>query len=310
MIEGESATVSRSGGRLSASRAVAAAYAVVILALIGHFGIYLSYALRAVRFPFQLDYGEGIIWQQAQMIPGQLMYGDITRLPFIVFHYPPLYHLVVRAITFASGDMLETGRAVSLFSTVLIAGLVAALAHDVIGAQSGRAVRRTGAAIAGLSVFCYYPVVFWSPYMRVDMLATALSVLGVWLFGRSLRHHWLLHVAVMTFVLAVYTKQSSIAAPLSVLLVSLLVDWRRALIAHGLGCLIGVTVLLVLTGMTNGGFLRHLVVYNLNRFSFAAVASEAYRNITPHAIFLIMAIGGIAAGWRGASARSGEGHPM
>ena len=40
-----------------------------------------------LAYPFG-DYGEGIVWQQALLIPGPRMYGQIDHLPFLVFHYP------------------------------------------------------------------------------------------------------------------------------------------------------------------------------------------------------------------------------
>ena len=71
---------------------------------------YLTDATRAVLFPFGLDYGEGIVWQQALLIPGPQMYGKITQPPFIVFEYPPVYHLLVRGIATLGIDPLAAGR--------------------------------------------------------------------------------------------------------------------------------------------------------------------------------------------------------
>src|SRR5471030_2707820 len=83
--------------------------------------------VASIRYPFELDYGEGIVWQQAALIPGPRMYGSSQELPFIVFHYPPLYYLFVRAAAFFMPDMLSGGRLVSAVSAVLIAPLVASL---------------------------------------------------------------------------------------------------------------------------------------------------------------------------------------
>lgn len=46
--------------------------------------------LVAIHYPYELDYGEGIVWQQAALIPGPRMYAPGAGLPFIAFHYPPL----------------------------------------------------------------------------------------------------------------------------------------------------------------------------------------------------------------------------
>ena len=78
----------------------------VILVLAVRAAEYLGYATHAVGFPFELDYGEGIVWQQVLLIPGSRMYGDITQFPYIVFHYPPLYHAVSLALSKLTGDLL------------------------------------------------------------------------------------------------------------------------------------------------------------------------------------------------------------
>ena len=75
---------------------------------------FLDQSLFALRYPYDLDYGEGIVWQQMLMIPGGQMYGDITRFPYIVFHYPPVFHLAVRVVAELGLDGLVAGRIVSI----------------------------------------------------------------------------------------------------------------------------------------------------------------------------------------------------
>lgn len=53
-------------------------FGIAVLGMTVHFIFFLKYTFAAVRYPFQLDYGEGIVWQQALLIPGSRMYGDIT----------------------------------------------------------------------------------------------------------------------------------------------------------------------------------------------------------------------------------------
>jgi hypothetical protein len=283
--------------RQLAGRCVFVLYACVILLLAVHLVRYLRYAVAAIRYPFELDYGEGIVWQQALLIPGERMYGDITRFPFIVFHYPPLYHLAVRALAAPGIDWLIAGRSISVACTAAIGALAAALSYDAVQQRVGRGAAAAGAAVSGLTVFCYGPVVYWSPLMRVDMMAIALSFLGVWLAGRAGGRPWLLRLAVLSFVLAIYTKQNSIAAPLAVLAVSLRADWRRAVNAFGPGLAVGLAALLALSWATHGGFLRHLLLYNLNRFNLGAVLAWVPEE-SPHGLFLVLAIGGLAAGWQ------------
>jgi hypothetical protein len=255
--------------RLSVRHCCRILFAIVILLMTWRFCAYLSYALQAIRYPFALDYGEGIVWQQALLIPGPRMYGDITHYPFIVFHYPPLYHLIVRAVAALGADFLVAGRSVSVVSTLAVGALVASLSFHASRDWTGRPAALAGAAVAGLSMFCYSPIIVWSPLMRVDMLAMAFSFFGVWCAVRSVADSRQLYLAVIAFVLAVYTKQTCIAAPLAAMPLMLLVDRARAIKAWLLGLLIGLIALAVLMWLTDGNFLRHIILYNLNRYSWS-----------------------------------------
>ncbi|QIK96889.1 hypothetical protein G7076_11065 [Sphingomonas sp. HDW15A] len=94
---------------------------LVALAFVAvRFSRFLDNAWFAVRYPYEIDYGEGIVWQQADMILSGTGYGDITRFPFIVFHYPPIYHLAASAADqLFTGDWLSAGRLVALLSTLM-----------------------------------------------------------------------------------------------------------------------------------------------------------------------------------------------
>ena len=47
-------------------------------------GVFLDF-MASIRYPFQWDNGEGIVWQQAALIPGPLMYSNSQSLPFMFF---------------------------------------------------------------------------------------------------------------------------------------------------------------------------------------------------------------------------------
>ena len=106
-------------------------YLVLIagLLLVLRTGIYLVRAGAALRYPYQLDYGEGIVWQQLRLIGQGRGYGPIDGVPAIVFHYPPLYHQVTAWLAaLTGGDELQTGRTLSLACTLIAAALIARLA--------------------------------------------------------------------------------------------------------------------------------------------------------------------------------------
>src|SRR5712672_3082341 len=102
--------VTEGGLQTLAARIAWLMFAVLTALLLFYWAKFAYNAYLTAIFPGQIDYGEGIVWQQALLIPGPRMYGDITQFPFIVFHYTPVYHLVVRAIATLGIDPLAAGR--------------------------------------------------------------------------------------------------------------------------------------------------------------------------------------------------------
>ena len=228
----------------------------------------------AIRYPYELDYGEGIVWQQAALIPGPRMYGVGQGLPFIVFHYPPLFHLLARALAGFMPDLLSAGRLVSAISTVAIAPLVAGLVLFASRPSAdGRPDMRIGIAIAaGLLALSLHAVRSWGMVMRVDMVSIALSLAGVlvacWSDGRMRGTT----CALLLCVASVYCKQTELPAAAAIFFVVLLRRPRVAIGAGAVALTAGLAVLGLLQWLTNGGFLQNIVADNVNRFGLRHAA--------------------------------------
>ena len=245
-------------------------FAVMVVSLIWRFVAFLGFAASALRWPFELDYGEGIVWQQANMMLTPQAYGRIDEFPAIVFHYPPFYHLVTRGLSALAGlDMLVAGRAVSigcLLLTAVFIGLIIARALSLAIVWPCRILAGIGGALA---IFCFVPVVFWALLMRVDMLAFLLSIAGLWLGLKAFERPMLIYAAALCFVAAVYTKQTSIAAPAALFALMLWLRPRLALAGIATCLIAGLGVLALLYKVTDGGFIRHVFLYNINRFDLS-----------------------------------------
>ncbi len=289
--------ITRHSPRKLASPAALALFALLLAALTLHFIQTLQTWLQSIRYPFGLDYGEGIVWQQAALIPGPRMYGDIHHVPYIVFHYPPVYHLAVRAIASLGADWLLAGRTLSLIATLATGALIAALTTHAVRTTATRTTTIIAATIAAFITFTYIPVVICAPLMRVDMLAVALSFLGVYCAVRSFDRPCLLYPAAATFILAIYTKQTAIAAPLATLPIVLLLHPRLTIQASFVGLGLATAALALLEWQTAGGFLRHILLYNINRYSFPIALLTILQQAT-HAIYLFLAIAGITIAWQ------------
>lgn len=244
---------------------------VLLLSVLVWQGVqYVTLGAAAVSFPFELDYGEGIVWEQSRQIFSDGAYGPIAQFPTVVFHYPPVFHVVARGVAALSGmDGLAAGRLVSIASTFGISATIGTLAAWLTDEASGKAGRLGAALVGSLLVLCIGSVVNWSVLMRVDMLAHLLSLSGL-LFGIcALRRPLLVIPTATCFLLSVYTKQTSVAAPAAFLGVALWLQPQLALQCLALCLSVGLGVLALLTEGSDGGFLRHVFLYNVNRVDWA-----------------------------------------
>lgn len=214
----------------------------------------------ALRCPYELDYGEGIILNTAlQIAGGHPIYNDYHHYPFIVATYPPVYPLLCALGAKLWGVSFAFGRAVSMLST-LAGGLF-------IWLLLRRAQLSRPAAGFAAVLFVGAPAVAQrGAFMRIDMLAVALGLAGLYCVVRGGRRRLLWAVAL--FAAAFYTRQSEVA-PLAAGVVYLWFAGRRRQ-ALGLagGWLAATAALyLALQVSSGGGFYDHVIASNMNYWS-------------------------------------------
>jgi hypothetical protein len=277
----------------AAERRKAARVALLVgLALLGFSALrLLLLAGKALLFPYELDYGEGIVWQQMVLIFQGRGYGPIDGFPAIVFHYPPAFHAAAYTLSATGLDPLVAGRLVSLLATLACALLVGGFAARL---AEGRAARLCG-AFAGLVALAFWPVGYWAPLMRVDMLAFALGLAGIRFGLAALRRPVLVHMAALCFVAAVFTKQIAIAAPAATFLVLLVVRPRTAWAGIAACLILGTATLAALALATDGGFLRHIFLYNINRADYSRLAWIAQQSLL-HLFFFAASLFAVVQG--------------
>ena len=237
---------------------------------------YGQYAWRALGYKFGLDYSEGLIWQQVLWLGGPHSYGDISHYPFVVFEYPPLYLLAVKTVAACGVGMLAAGRGVSIVSTLVLCCLIGMVTWRACRSNVRRPAAAAGALVAALLPAALLPVISWSVLMRVDMLALTLTYAGIALATCALRWPRLLYPAVVAFVLAVFTKQIYLAAPVSFAAVMLVRSPAVACRAYGMGALLGTALVAWLSWITGGGFIRHVLLYNVDRVHLGEALRQVF----------------------------------
>ena len=272
---------------------VVGVFALALIAQSWVFWQFLSDSLGAIRFPGELDYGEGIVWEQMRLMIAGRGYGAIDGLPAIVFHYPPLFHALTAALSSLTGfDQLAVGRSVSFGSTLLIGLFAGLIAATTVRADAPRRTAIICGLVATLATFCFSPVPYWGPLMRVDMLSIALTFAGLLAAMAALSRPVMILISATLFVAAVYTKQTSIVAPAAVFLTFLLVRPRLAWQLLVVCVVMGLVILGALELATDGGFARHIFLYNANRFEFTRLLSIPFALIA-HSMFVTAILFGV-----------------
>jgi hypothetical protein len=263
--------------------------AAIVLSL--HAAYLILLIVRAGRFPFELDYGEGIVWQQMRLIVAGQAYGRIDEFPAIVFHYPPIFHLLAAGLHGATGlDELAAGRLVSVTATALICLLAGMIIFRSLRRETGSRAAIVCAVIGGLVILSFWPVQKVSVLMRVDMVAVAFSFAGVFFALCARSQPRFIYLAALCFVAAVFTKQTAIAAPAAAFLTLLIASPKTALAGIATTLLVGLTILMTLAWITDGNLLRHIFLYNINRLAPSNV--NLFANLAAYAGYIYVVVRG------------------
>lgn len=215
----------------------------------------------ALSYPYGLDFGEGMLWNQVRRIlAGEVIYGPITDPPWIVANYPPGFYYLTAALQrlAPAADPLFLGRLLAIAGSLCILTLLAML------------VRRTPAAsrpvwlwLIPLLWLCAAPAWRWGVVMRVDTVAIALTLSGL-LFVTGARPR--LWPAAICFALAVLTKHSLWAAPLACLFAPAISGNRQECLRRWPLLALPLSGLLLGNLVTGGGLFQHIVGYTANEF--------------------------------------------
>lgn len=259
-----------------------------------------------VTRPYEIDYGEGIvIYQAAHITDRALAYGPIDRYPFIVYHYPPVFHLATRVVNWVVGDLLVSGRLVSFLSGLLLSALTGYLTWMCLPARIRSYVRWTSSLTAAVIPFTYYNY-FWTWVARVDSISLLLGFLALTLFVR-LRSSLAGDILIAALLVgAVFAKHITIAPMAACLLTAAILDRSRAVRLFIGVAVLGGAILGAFFWFTHGEMLRHLFLYNQNPFFVRKAISGIFMNLGRVGFIAGVAISGIIYGVARARRRFGR----
>jgi hypothetical protein len=261
---------------------------LTLLLLAARLGIslfeYARLAGAALDFPSPLDYGEGpILDQTLRLAQFENIYRDsFASPPYTVSNYPPLFQLIQVPFARIVGPAFWYGRLVSILSAVIAAGLIGLILHTLTGEW-------IASAIGGLTLLAFPYLVQGSVLNRVDALAFALSLGGLYATVRWPSHRPGPWIAGLLFMAAAFTNpRYALAAPLTAFIWLWHLEHRgqafrlaAIVIASCLGLFLSLNLI------TQGGFYLNIVLANLTTFSWDMVTGY-WLNLYLNAGFLVI----------------------
>ncbi len=236
--------------------------------------LYFQRAWSIVVFPYGYDYGESPELERAiDVARGRPIYTGWLHPPYHMANYPPLFPLINGVFVHFLGVQYQSGRLIEWISSLLFCLILAWLAW-----------REAHSVFAPITTvlfwFSVHYVWNWTPLNREDELAILLSGLGLLVFmeryvypiakGRQ-RSDWAVWLAMLLFLGAIYTRQTTIEAAVACGAYLLFTRPRFALVWAGVFAFIAGLLFGIIDLLTKGYFFLNIVIGNLNIFQWSRV---------------------------------------
>jgi hypothetical protein len=233
------------------------ASALSVLALIGYCGTML-WAQNSLSGP------ESVVAAQATMLARDgTLYYDLNQYPYTVCAYMPIFYWLDAGLIRLGLSAFLAGRLIS-FAALL--GLIA-MSRRLTLLYTGNA---NAAWLAAILVASSSLLASWGTIGQVDTLAILFALTAFYQYSKFQLHGESTLLAAGVFsALAIFTKQTAVAAPAAIFILLCLRDRKKALL---FGVALGATVLaavLAINAALHGRFVASTVFANVNPFSAA-----------------------------------------
>jgi hypothetical protein len=222
-------------------------------------------SINTVRFPYGADYGEAPLMDQVTRIENRetLYKSNINEPPYVIANYPPLYPSWVAATNLIFNiPLFQAGRLTSVFFSV-ISGII-------IGLFTAHLTGNKWCGVFSAALFWGQPfVLIWSSLARVDLMALAFSLLGLWIIYQHKDSRSGILLACLCFLISTFVRQNYLlAGPLAGFVWLWHCNRKHAIAFISIFGAAGLLIFGMINAITNGGFLKNIVMANLNRYDF------------------------------------------
>ena len=231
---------------------------------------------------------ESLVAIQANMLThGGGLYYNLNHYPFTVSPYGPIFYTL-------TGLLHATG-VPSFLASRLLSFLALSIALWMCWRAANLLTRDRYASAAALILAASTSnILFWGTVGQTDILAACFSLAAFTLFlrARTRRESTLLIWSGVLVILAVFTKQTSLAAGSAIGLTLLIEDRKRAAWWIPGVALSGAVIALSLNAITHGGYFADAVLANINPYAWFKLEQHArYLLLTGTGVILTAALG-------------------
>lgn len=252
------------------------------------FGVLITirYLASMVIYPGEVDYGEGVILREIQILKsGGQLYPTSDGLPFIAANYGPIYYLFAELVAPIAQNSFLPFRLLSFLGLTIC--FLAGCYVVYLGTRN-----RLFAILGGCAVLFPPSMLLYGINAKPDSVALALSLTGICFALRAQYTRTGIGIAGILFACALCYKQSALPAPVAVGIFLLWRD-RKQFVKFALAGIATTAVIIGVWALRFGftGFIEHFVFYNVAIFdSTRAFIVEPYRQFIGLLPFIITAI--------------------
>lgn len=261
-------------------------FLVFLYFLFKNFLVFVYQAAADLNSKFPLDYGEGPVLNSVRnMLMGINLYPAINSSPpWNVTNYPPVFYLLLTipvkllGINFAYGRIISTASVI--LSAFLIGGIVFHFFKDKIAAF-----------LAAISFLCLPFVIVHAALGRVDSLALFFSLAGIYLVLLSDQGKIYTTIGGILFMLAVFTKPTTLVwGPFVSALFLAQKNFRNAITFLVFLYSSIICIAFALDCYTGGGFFLHTIIANFNQIELARILLVIWYLLSDLPVFIFVSI--------------------
>jgi hypothetical protein len=255
--------------------------AFVAIGLIGHLAVLLW--ARHEFTPVE----SLVALHSSMLVHGEGLYYNLNRYPFTVSPYGPIFYAASGCLQRLGAGPYFSGRILS-FAALLTSLWLCWKALGYL--TTDRYARATGALLAASTS----NILFWGTVGQVDMLAACCSLAALTLFlrYREQREIKSLVWSAILVILAIFTKQTSMAAGAAIGLTLLVEERRRGVYWIASVGVAAACIALALNAVTHGGYFSDAIVANINPFAWHKLGEQSqYLILTGAGVILTAVIG-------------------